>query len=194
MIKLLARRSLRAFSARYQYSTGYLENLLEQNPTAFLKFSTLNLVSNHRQAIPLAPWYAARIRATLWEDCGPCVQLACNMALEAGLHPDTVRAIVANDVSQLHEDIVLALDFTEQVLGHDSGADSLRTSIREHWGEDALISLALCISTARVYPALKYALGHGHACSLVQVAGRSVSPGTGRSATIALTAAAGLHR
>ena len=34
-----------------------------------------------------------------------------------------------------------------------------------------LAAIALALTTARMYPTLKYALGHGKACSKVSVAG-----------------------
>jgi hypothetical protein len=39
------------------------------------------------------------------------------------------------------------------------------------WGYDASYMRALQLTTARMYPTLKYALGYGKACSKVVVAG-----------------------
>jgi hypothetical protein len=194
MIKLLTRRWLRAFSARYQYDTGYMEEIMDHDLTVFLKYSTLNLLSTHRRGIPLAPWYAARIRAALWEDCGPCVQLVCNMALEAEVDPAVVAAIVAGDLEALDEDTALAVEFTELVLRRNPTADNLRQRIRRLWGEDGLISLAMTISTTRVYPGVKYVLGHGQVCSRVEVARHNVTPAALQSATIQQVPAQGLSR
>src|SRR5690606_30758657 len=116
MMKFLAQRWLRSFSARYQYDTGYMEALLDRSETAFFKYALVNLPSSHRRGIPAAPWWTARIRAALWEDCGPCVQLVWNMALEAGVAPALVASVVAADLATLDEEIALVLQFTEQVL------------------------------------------------------------------------------
>ena len=75
IIKSLFRRRLRQFSRRYDYNTEYLDYVLQHNTGAFLKFSSIKLVSGHHRGIPLTPWFAASIRAALWEDCGPCAQL-----------------------------------------------------------------------------------------------------------------------
>lgn len=179
MLKRWGHRWLQSFSHRYQYDTTYMEELLEHSPTTFLKFSTLHLLSSHRRSIPVAPWSAARIRATVWEDCGPCAQLVCNMALEAGVEPAIIAAVVALDLDALDaldEETALVVRFTELVMARDPAADELRAQIRQLWGDAGLMSLALTISTTRVYPSMKYVLGHGHVCSRVQVRHRSVAP------------------
>lgn len=194
MIKLLARRALRSFSQRYQYDTGYLEELLEHDPGAFLKFSLVNTPAGHRRAIPPAPWWAARIRAALWEDCGPCVQLVCNMALEAGVDAEVVSAVAASDIVALDDETALAVRFTEAVLARDISADTLRDQVTRHWGQDALISLAMAISLTRVYPSLKYALGHGRSCSRLRIAQRTIAPAAFGSTTMPVTSPGGLTR
>tara|TARA_R110002049_G_scaffold67767_6_gene175860 strand:- start:2626 stop:3210 length:585 start_codon:yes stop_codon:yes gene_type:complete len=188
MITLLAKRWLRAFSQRYDYDTTYMAEILEQSPAALAKFSTLNLMASHRRGIPGAPWWTARIRAALWEDCGPCVQLACNMALESGVDPGIVRAAITSELAALDEDCALALRFTECVLAHAPEADPLRDEIRRRWGEDGLISLAMTISTTRVYPTVKYILGHGRACRRVNIEQRFVTPASPVSVTLSKTA------
>ena len=192
MIRSLAHRWLRGFSQRYQYDTGYMEAMLQHNPLLFLKFASLTLLSSHRRGIPPAPLWTARIRAALGEDCGPCVQLVCNMALEDGIEPAVVAAVVAADLAALDEDCVLALQFTESVLARDPGAEHMRERVRLAWGEDGILSLAMGISTSRVYPTVKYVLGHGLACSRVHIAQRTVAPMPLPSVTIAHTTSGGV--
>jgi hypothetical protein len=50
-------------------------------------------------------------------------------------------------------------------------ADPLRDEIVRRWGEKALVAIGLSLVASRMYPTLKYALGHGKACSKVTVAG-----------------------
>jgi len=194
MIKLLARRALRSFSKRYQYDTGYMEAILDRDPGAFLKFALVNIPAAHRRCIPAAPWWAARIRAALWEDCGPCVQLVCNMALEAGVGAATVAAIPALELSALDDETALAVQFAEAVLARDTAADALREQVCRRWGQQGLVSLALAISLSRVYPGVKYALGHGHRCSLLRIAQHRVAPATFDWTTMPVTTACGTNR
>jgi hypothetical protein len=53
--------------------------------------------------------------------------------------------------------------------------DRLRRRIVARWGDQALLSLALTMAASRVYPSLKYAWGHGHACTRVSLAGGEVT-------------------
>ena len=50
-------------------------------------------------------------------------------------------------------------------------ADPLRDEIVRRWGEKGLLAVSLAITTGRMYPTVKYALGYGKACSRVTVAG-----------------------
>ena len=49
--------------------------------------------------------------------------------------------------------------------------DACRAVILERWGPRALVSLAFAITTARIYPTVKYAMGHGKTCTRVVVGG-----------------------
>jgi hypothetical protein len=49
----------------------------------------------------------------------------------------------------------------------------LRKEVVRRWGKRALISLAFAITGARIFPTVKYAMGHGRACTRVTVAGES---------------------
>ena len=176
MIKALLRRTLHRFSQRYHYDTAYLEALLQHDLRAFLKLGAVQPLSGHRVGIPPAPWCAATIRATLREDCGPCVQLVCNLALEAGVPAGTVRAILRGDFDSLPADVSLAARFTELVLDRSPEAAGVREQIVMRWGQDGLVSLGFTISASRVYPTLKYTLGYGQACQRIQIEEESVIP------------------
>jgi hypothetical protein len=57
-----------------------------------------------------------------------------------------------------------------------AACDPLRDEIVRRWGEKGLTSIALALTTSRMYPTLKYALGYGKACSKVTVAGDAIEP------------------
>jgi hypothetical protein len=52
-------------------------------------------------------------------------------------------------------------------------ADPRRDEIVRRWGKAVFVDIAMALTTARMYPALKYALGHGKTCSRVTVGGES---------------------
>ncbi|MGC1201258.1 MAG: hypothetical protein WA879_06880, partial [Candidatus Acidiferrales bacterium] len=58
------------------------------------------------------------------------------------------------------------------VVARDIAAsDRLRTEIESRWGRRAVVSLAFSIAGGQFFPNVKYALGFGHACTRVAVAG-----------------------
>ena len=79
-------------------------------------------------------------------------------------------------------DVALVWKFTRATLAHDPAADESREEIVKRWGRRALVSVAFAITTARIYPTVKYALSHGKACSRVVVAGTPVTFDHGRVA------------
>ena len=53
--------------------------------------------------------------------------------------------------------------------------DQYRDEIVKRWGPRAVVSLAFAIATARLYPTVKYAMGHGKACARIVVDGAPIS-------------------
>lgn len=171
MINTLIERRLRSFERTFNYSMDYARDLLAADRKAFFLFSRLMAASAYRKALPLRPWHVARLLATLREDCGPCAQLCVQMAEADGVDASSLRAVIDQQPEKLPEDARLAYAFTDAVLRRDLQADSLRAQIVERWGPAALATLALAITSARLYPTLKYALGHGHHCVKLVVDG-----------------------
>jgi hypothetical protein len=107
------------------------------------------------------------------EDCGPCTQLGIDMAQREGVDAAILRAIVARDYAAMPEEVALAVRFTEATLHHAPEADDLHEEVLRRWGKRGLISLAFSMLSARVYPTLKYALGHGRACTRLVIGGEA---------------------
>ena len=97
-------RTIGAFERRYGYDAAYMHEILDTSIGAFLKLGMAQAMNTHRDSVPIDALFAARIAAVRFEDCGPCAQLVVNMALEAGVAPDMVRAIVARDPAKLSDD------------------------------------------------------------------------------------------
>lgn len=57
----------------------------------------------------------------------------------------------------------------------EASADAFREEIERRWGPRAVVSLAFAMTLARVYPTLKYALGHGRARRRVIVEGAPIA-------------------
>ncbi|MBQ4850449.1 hypothetical protein J8L97_09975 [Pseudoalteromonas sp. MMG012] len=176
MIKTMFNKILLSMKSRYNYDVRYMQDILNADLMAFLKLMGCQIMSSHAGNLPTGPLFAARLRAIIWDDCGPCTQLVVNMALEANIEPRIVRAIVNRDLAQLPADIALVVEFTERVLAHDPHANELRKKVVSLWGQKGLIAIGYSISSSRVYPALKYTLGYGDTCHKVNVHDLSLVP------------------
>lgn len=138
----------------------------------------------HREDTPTDAWFAAKIASVIREDCGPCTQLGVRMAEREGVDAEILRAIVEGDERAMSESAALGFAFANAVLDRDIlASERLRHAIVERWGERALVTLAFAISSVRVFPAVKYALGHAQACSRVSIDGRIVPVRTVRPAS-----------
>lgn len=176
MIRYLLNKMLLSMKERYGYDVRYQQDILYTDLKTYLKFMGFQTMATHSGNLPAGPLFAARLRAIIWDDCGPCTQLIVDMALEAKLSPETVSAIIDKDLDSLPADIALVVRFADLVLAHDPEADDLREKILALWGKEGLIAIAYGISSSRVYPAIKYALGYGNACSRIQIKDLSLAP------------------
>jgi hypothetical protein len=161
---------------RYGYDAGYLHELIDIDPAAFFAFSGMQRLSGYRKAPPEA-LTAAKLVATLTEDCGPCTQIVVSMAEEEGVSSAVIKGVLTGDEAAMGPDAALAWKFARASLARDmEAADPLRDEIVRRWGKKALAAISLGIAYSRVFPSLKYALGHGQACSKIQVRGEPVAP------------------
>jgi hypothetical protein len=172
MIRWFLNRQMKAFERKFNYDMSYARDILGAGLGAFWSFSRILGVSNYRRDVPVDAWYAAKIAATLSEDCGPCTQLVVTMAESEGVSAANLRAILADDEKAMTPDAALGFHFGQAVVCRRlAEADTLRAEILQRWGNRALVSLALTIASSIVFPNVKYALGHGRACTRVSVAG-----------------------
>jgi hypothetical protein len=175
MIKWLLGRQIAAFERSFGYDASYVRDILEASPRGFMALARIQAMRRFRRDIPVDAYYAAKLVAARFEDCGPCTQLVATMAERAGVSSETLRAVLARDEGAMSETAALGFRFAEATLAHDPAADAMRGEILRRWGSRALISLAFAMASARVFPTIKYALGHGQACARVVVGGKPVA-------------------
>ena len=171
MLKAFLSRQIDKVERLWGYDVSYMRHVLRASTGSFLRFGVVpGLVD--RKAAPGAALAAAGIVGTLAEDCGPCTQIGVDMAAAGGVDPEVLRAILAGDAAAMGDDAALAWRFARASLARDmTTCDPLRDEIVRRWGDRGLVALGMALTTARMYPTLKYALGYGKACSRVTVAG-----------------------
>ncbi len=168
-LKSILRRRVQSFEETFGYDAGYMHEILDTSLPAFLRFGMMEGLAKHREDVPVEVWYAAKLVAAVSEDCGPCTQLVVDMALGEGVSPDLIEAIVKHDVDAMDADTALGFRFATASLAHAIEANALREQIAARWGGRAVVSLAITMAASRVFPAVKYAMGHGQACTRVRV-------------------------
>ena len=173
MMKWLLSRWIGKFERTWNYDASYLRDVLDADPRALTAFSKVAALSNYHKDVPPAAYCAAGIVGTMAEDCGPCTQLVIDMAQRKGVGPNILRAIVARDFTAMPFEVALAARFAEASLQHAPEADDLREEVLRRFGKRGLVSLAFAMTASRLYPTLKYALGHGRACTRLTVGGET---------------------
>ena len=175
MLKWFMRRGIAAFERKWGYDASYVHEIIDASPKAAWMFSRAAAIGSYRKDVPLAAWTAAAITAVRNEDCGPCTQLGVQIAERSGVDPTVLRAILCEDAAAMPDDAALAWRFARATLDHDPVADEYRQEIARRWGPRAVISLAFAMAASRIYPTVKYAMGHGQTCRRVVVGGTPVT-------------------
>lgn len=175
MLRTLLHRQIRNLERAYGYDATYLHEVTDVSIPAIFKFMLFRAMAQHRERLPRDLGCAARIAAVLSEDCGPCTQLVVDMALEAGMAPRRIAALLRGDLEQAGEEAELGFRYGIAVATNTAEAADLADRVERRYGKRALVSMAYSVASARVYPALKRGLGHGAACTRIRVADDSIA-------------------
>jgi alkylhydroperoxidase family enzyme len=169
MIRKLILKRLDAEERSLGESLDYVRYILRASLPAFIKFTLFTPLSQHRRKLPSASYRVARILATQDEDCGTCVQIEVNLARKDGVPADVVHAVLNNRPEDLSPELAEVYHFTKAVVEASGNEEELRHRIRQRYGEEGLVEMALGIAAARVFPVTKRALGFATSCALVEV-------------------------
>lgn len=169
MLDWYYRRQIDKGEARLGQSAEFLRDVLASSRAGFRKFGLFMMLANHRAHAPADLWHLCRIAADMEEDCGPCTQIAVDMAAHAGVPAPVLRAAVERRFEALSPRQALAFRFAGAVAANRPEAEELRMALEAEIGKAAMADLAIAIATARVFPAMKRALGHAQSCSRVEV-------------------------
>jgi hypothetical protein len=175
MLKWLIKNQLERFSARWNYDTSYVREIVDEAGVgAIMPMQALGKLQKYRK-VPADAYYGAALTSGKDADCGPCLQLGVRMAEADGAKPEVIRAILERDYAKLSKEALLGVELALATLARDGSGDEARAEILRRWGRAGLVSLAYAILTAQVYPTFKYAIGHGHACRRITVGGDTIA-------------------
>jgi len=168
MKKRIAKLILGRFSRRYDYDLNYIYELAEVTPGAAVGWLLLSPLSKYRKVAPVEAYFAAKLVATQRSDCGPCVKLVYNLAREANVDKDTLRAILLDDQEHFSDDVRLATKFANAVIDQSAlEISELSETIVSRWGKAAQTDMAVAVAFGMFYPTFKRGLGHAQSCEPV---------------------------
>ena len=147
---------------------AYLREIAAAPGGAFEKFAHFMPATLHRHDAPADIFHAARIAATLAEDCGPCALTAAEGALVDGVSREKINLMLASS-SDLQEGEALAFKFGTAVAAQSADAFELGDEIEALYGRSVRLELAMTVATVRSYPAMKRGLGLTKSCSLTKL-------------------------
>jgi hypothetical protein len=173
MLKSFAHRYIRKMEKHYGYDATYMHEMLDVSFTGFRRFMKMQNAGNWRGDAPSNAWWAAGIAGALIEDCGPCVQIGTDIAIEAGMDGEIVKALLSGKPT--NADAQLGFDYGRALLHGSENLDALREKIETLWGKEALIAVSLHAMATRNYPVLKRALGHAKTCQRVRVGNAEIA-------------------
>jgi hypothetical protein len=173
MFKFLLHRIVSQMERRYDYDATYLHELVDTSSAGAVRYFTAQSYGRWQGPVPRDAWHASAIGAALVEDCGPCVQIASDRAVEAGMPGATIKALLSGQPADA--DAKLGFDFARALLSATDNLDSLREAVEARWGRKGIVALATMAMYSRNFPVLKRALGHAKTCQRVRVAGTEVA-------------------
>lgn len=143
--------------------SAYMHEIAAAPGHALEKLKHFMPATNHRHKASAELLLAARIGATLAEDCGPCAITAAQGGLADGVSREIANKILAGEAEG---DMKTAFDFGQAIARQSEAAFPLGDSLEERFGRIVRLELAMAAATVRSYPGMKRGLGLTKACSL----------------------------
>lgn len=169
MLRRLIETRIAAAERDLGVPADYMRHILRVSLRAFFKFVKIMPLAQYRRRLPSEPFHVARLVATRDEDCGTCVQIEVNLAKKDRVPPGVIQAVLAARPDELSPELADVYRFAEAVVTASGTEDEFRERIRQRYGEEALVELAMTIAVCRVFPITKRALGYAKSCSAVNV-------------------------
>lgn len=164
MIRWFISNRLNAAEKKIGVSLEYLREMLATAPPIFFKFLKLKPLATHRRVLPPSVLHVARIVATRHHDCGACVQMAVNHALQEGLSPELLQLVLDQHVELLPEALAAAYGFAESVVTRDGEDEEWRERVRRQFGDEGVVELSLAVAVSAVFPTMKRGMGYAASC------------------------------
>ncbi len=165
MIGWVLKNRAARFGERYGYDTGYFRNLTDIDRSGAFGLALASFFVRYRFGLASGPYFAARIVATRHADCGPCLKLAIDMAVDSGVPSEDIRTLLPAS-EQAPPGMRLAARYAHAVLNNDPALPKIVEECTRRWGRRGLAGLAAAVAGGLLHPVFKRGLGYGDACTL----------------------------
>lgn len=162
-------RKIDAAGRRLGDPLEYMKAILRASKPAFFRFAKIFAIAEYRGKLPADAYHVARIVAALDEDCGTCVQIEVNVAIEARVDREIIRHVLDQKPDLLPENLQQLYKFVRGVVASSQDEVLHRPQIAKLYGEDGIAELALAIGASRFLPIVKRTMGHATSCSKVVI-------------------------
>lgn len=174
MIQSFLKSSIRRFGKRYDYDTSFMTYVVDASAGAGLRLPALQFFAGFTGPASAGPiWAGAMLASTLDGDCGPCVQLVFDMAVEAGAPAAKLILCLEGRAAEAGE-VGRGFRFAQAAISGDPAADEMRDEIEAEHGRNAVVAVSIASASGRIYPVLKRGLGFGKSCSNVVHGGETI--------------------
>lgn len=144
----------------------YIDDIAAAPGPALDRYLGFVAATGHRHAAPVALFHAARIGATLAEDCGGCAMVCARAAIADGIDRSTVNLMLGGGAG-LATDLAAAFDFGRAIATQSVDAAALGDAIEAEHGRIVRLELAMAASLVRGFPGLKRGLGLSQSCAAI---------------------------
>ncbi|WP_295052462.1 hypothetical protein [Sulfuricurvum sp.] len=160
---------IEGFKTHYNYDTAYMEEMLKISPASYEVFEAFLPMATFVNKAPVDVINIARITAIKNEDCGTCVQLYVDLAIEAGLDKEVAREIIFNKGESLSLDLKLVYDFTLAVSNNETIDANVSDRMNQTYSREVMMEISLAIAATKVFPTIKRVLNYMQSCSVIQI-------------------------
>lgn len=167
MIGPYLRRQFDKFGRQYGYDTAYLREVADLDTGGAVKLALVSKFTSHRFGLPAAAYFAAKVTAAKWADCGSCLRLAVSMAEEAGVKRADLAAMLVGQAENAPDDMILAARYAQATIDNDLELTAIIADCESRWGRRGVAGLAAATVSGLLYPVFKRGLGYGNVCEPV---------------------------
>lgn len=168
MLSWIVNKRLNAAEKRLGVSVDYLRHIARISLPAFFKFVKFMPMASYRKKVPPEAYHIAQLVAVQHEDCGTCVQIGVNLARHDGVAKPLLQSALDGKIDELPQELANVYRFTQAIVTQQDDM-KLREVMKQQYGEEGLVELALAIASCRVFPVTKRVLGYATSCSKVTV-------------------------